>query len=178
MRSVHSDILARLVSFAVVLWLIAGVLRGQPTQPGTLSIHVAWSELIRWEGHSLTPYRDGAGYSVGVGHSLSAHAEPVKARYTQTEVWALFLADLSWSLDSCRSGIRDFDSLPRDIQLVALGLAWNVGRTGFARFHDFRVALSYRSYESAAFALQTSRWYQQAPARRVNAYLGTLRSQH
>ncbi len=169
--------LARWVSLLASLWLTASGLCVQPTPPGSLSLDTIRAYLVQWEGYSLTPYRDGPGYSVGIGHSLFANREKVRP-YSRAEVERFFYRDTSWVIDACRLGITGFDQLPTDVRLVCIGLAFGVGRTGFARFHQFRLALSHRAYNAAAHELGLSKWYRQqvSPARARAAY-NTLLSQ-
>ncbi len=167
--------LVRLVSLAVILWLI---LRGATAATAApVSVASIRSHLVEHEGYRLLPYRDGPnGYSVGIGHSLTANAEPIKPRYTAAEVERYLMADVSWSIDACRAGITGFDDLPHQIQLVAIGVAFTTGRAGFQRFTGFRRALSWRAYDLAANQLGNSRWHAQVSARRANTYIATLRS--
>ena len=131
--------------------------------------------LVQWEGYRTTPYRDGPGYSVGIGHSLTANGEIPRARYTAVQIERYFAADLSWALDACRAGIRDFDELPKRVQLVALSVAFTTGRTGFHRFSGFRRALSWRAYEAAAAELSHSFWRNQVSASRFNHSISVIR---
>lgn len=165
--------LMRLVLLAIILWLLHAAAFAAPVGLATIRQH-----LVQWEGYRLTPYKDGPnGYSVGIGHSLFANGERVKPRYTAIEVERLLLRDIAWSLDSCRTGIDRFDDLPERVQLVAIGVAFTTGRTGFIRFSGFRRALSWRAFDMAASELGRSRWYTQVSARRANAYIRTLRTQ-
>lgn len=145
------------------------------------AVPVTYSEartyLVQWEGYKTTPYRDGpAGhYSVGIGHSLTANGEVPRARYSPTQIERYFAADLSWALDACRAGVRRFDDLPKDIQLVALSVAFTTGRTGFHRFTNFRRALSWRAYDAAAVELADSKWRTQVSVSRFNHCVRVLR---
>lgn len=133
-------------------------------------------ELTRWEGHRLVPYKDGDGFSVGVGHSLTRHGEPVRRVYTRAEVYQLFLRDLAVSIEVARAGVRDFDDLPDEVQLVVLNVVWSVGPTGFMRFKDLRFDLSHRLFDAAATELGVSRWHSQVSAARADWAINTLRS--
>ncbi len=146
------------------------------TRAAPLDTSRVYAELVRWEGHRLVPYRDQDGWSVGVGHALTMHGEPVKRIYTRAEVYQLFLRDLAVSKEACRVGVRDFDDLPEEVQLIALQVAWTCGPSGFARFKDFRFCLSNRAYYAAATQLYLSRWYRQVSPARANAAITTLRS--
>lgn len=138
------------------------------------SVAAVRETLIKWEGYRLTPYRDPSGRAtcVGVGHNLTAHKEPVKARYTTREVERMLLRDISTALDTCRAAIDRFDDLPDDVQLVCINVAFSCGRAGFMRFTNLRRALRYRAYGLAASELGHSLWYrkQASPERARWAY--------
>lgn len=168
--------LVRLVSFVAALGLLSRESVAAPTQPDTLSYAAIRAHVIQYEGYRFVPYPDGPGWSVGAGHSLTANMEPRKARYTVAEVERYLRQDIAWSWDAARAGITDFDSLPQDAQLVAIGVAITVGRTGFERFSAFRFALSHRAFNAALTELGNSRWRRQVSLARANAYLRTLHS--
>ena len=133
--------------------------------------------LTHWEGYRLVPYRDAqSGWSVGVGHSLTAHREQVKSRYTPAEVHAFLVHDFAVALESCEQGITDFDELPLDVQEVCIGVAFGCGARGFERFKSFRWALSRRAYWVAANELGLSKWYHQVSPNRANEAIRVLRA--
>lgn len=129
-----------------------------------------------WEGVSTTPYRDNGGYSVGVGHWLG-RTKPAKTRYTQVEILNLFYRDLAIALEACQKGVKGFADLPKDVQLVTLGLAWSVGPSGFQRFTNFRRALSRRAYNAASIELADSKWWGQVEAARARHSFNVLQAQ-
>lgn len=153
----------------ILLILGALALRGAPVSADAIKRH-----LVEWEGYSLVPYRDGPGWSAGIGHSLTMHGHPVRSRYTAAQVDRWFREDVSWALDACRRGIERFDDLPHDVQIVCVGIAFGVGRTGFDRFRNLRLALSYRAYRSAASELRLSRWATQVSPVRRDYYVSVL----
>ncbi len=144
---------------------------------GVPSLDVTRRALITWEGYRDRPYKDGDGWSVGVGHSLTAHGEHGiwKRPYTAAEIERLYVKDYCVSIDTARRCVRDFDGLPQDVQLVVIGLVWTVGPTGFERFKSFRLALGMRAFNAAAHELHyTQPWASQVGARRRDAYVQTL----
>lgn len=145
-------------------------------QAHPVSLDSVWRHLVAYEGYRERPYRDGSGWSVGVGHSLTANRErAVWSRpYTHGEIVGLFHRDLSWAVDACRAGVARFDELPEAAQLVALGVAWTVGRTGFAGMQSFRACLSRRDFTGASRALGRSRWHTQVGPIRAQAYRNDL----
>ncbi len=156
-----------LIVIVVLLWCAAKA-RANVTQD------LAFAHLKQWEGYSQTVYRDGPGYSVGLGHYLGR--KPSKRTYSNTEIQAFFAQDYQIALKACRLNVTNFDSLPTNIQLVALGIAFQCGPAGFRRFERFRAALGQRNYRLASNELINSRWYNQvSPARRQH-YIKTLTS--
>ncbi len=162
--------IGHLIVVAVLVWLLSGVvIWGAPVSYAECRV-----ELIKWEGYKLTPYRDGISWVVGVGHSLTANGERVRPRYSQAQIERYLAQDYAWAVDSCRANIRGFDDLPEDVQLVCINLAFTVGRTGFARFKGFCLALSYRAYNTAASQLSLSRWSHQVSSQRYNQSIYVL----
>ncbi len=139
-----------------------------------VTVGVAWGYLLPIEGYKTHPYKDGLSTSVGVGHCLTCRGETVKETYSASEIRAFFIRDFAVSQEVARHGIKDFDNLPQDVQLVAIGLAFSVGPTGFMRFRMFRLAMSQRAYMAAATELADSKWYQQVSPRRARAAYNTL----
>lgn len=128
---------------------------GSPSNGTPVSNASAYRFLVRYEGICSTPYRDGNGWAVGVGHRLTGHR---LSYYTQEDIHTFFAWDLAISRRACRTGIFDFDSLPIDVQLVAISIAFSTGPSGFQKFIQFRAALSSRNYELAAREIKDSLW--------------------
>lgn len=120
--------------------------------------------LIQMEGFKLVPYRDGHQLCVGIGHVITDSTVRI---YSDEQIYAWFDADLANARRICRKGIKGFDDLPHDAQLVSISLAWCVGPTGFMRWKDFRTQLSKRRYKRAAEALQQSLWWKQVSVDRA-----------
>lgn len=142
------------------------------------SLDTTRREMTRWEGYRDRPYRDGPGWSVGIGHSLTAHAERGiwKRPYTAAEIERLYVRDYCVAIDTARRCVRDFDGLPADVQMVVVSVIWTVGRTGFERFTSFRLALGMRAYNAAAHQLWYSVWATQVSAARRDHHFRVLRS--
>lgn len=148
-----------------------------PSLRASPSLETYKREMIKWEGIKFAPYADGKCFTSGIGHNLNAHREKLKPRYSTLEVDRWFYKDLSLALDAANAGIRDFDDLPDEVQLMVIGLIWTVGPTGFKRFINLRRALSWRAYEAAAIELLDSKWATQVSPARVRHYRHILQSQ-
>lgn len=147
------------------------------TLSGSPSLETYKREMIRWEGLRFVPYVDGKNFTSGIGHNLNAHREKLKPRYSTFEVDRWFYRDLAFAIGAANAGIRDFDSLPDEVQLLVIGLVWTVGPTGFKRFINLRRALSWRAYEAASIELLDSKWAIQVSPARVKYYRLILQSQ-
>lgn len=139
-----------------------------------VSLNAAPSEAVileylkDMEGYRHIPYTlDSQNVIVGVGHNLTANNEKIKDYYTTREIAAFFRQDLAKALKAARKGIRDFDAIADDAQIVVIGLIWSVGEKGFMDFVKFRQALSNREYMQAAFELYNSKWYYQVHPERA-----------
>jgi lysozyme len=162
--------LVRLVSFGAILWLMAGVVRAQPTQADPFR-----SYLVSVEGYRQAPYRDQNHWAVGVGHNLSSHKQPVRT-YSRAQIDSFYQDDLAITLRAARGGVRDFDTLPLSARQVVVGLIWTTGPAGFRGFTRFRQALSTRDYHDAARELRASKWWTQVgQARARRAYEALMR---
>lgn len=176
MTRVYNKTLAVAVSW--FLLLSSGIAGEPPTRDGSfssviftsgpVSLQTIRESISRWEGYRTRPYKDRGAVCVGAGHNLTANREKVKSLYTTIEIEQYLYFDIARSVDVCRAGIERFDELPQDVQIVALNVAFTVGRVGFERFRDFRLALGYRAWGNAAVALGTSLWYKQVAPDRAN----------
>lgn len=136
-----------------------------------------YASLARFEGVRLTPYREKNGdWSVGIGHNLTAHRQPVKPRYTQDGIRDFFDRDLAAALRAARVLVKGFDDLPNPAKEVVVHLIFQCGPTGFARFKALRLALSKGAWNAAATELWDSKWFRQTPAPRANWALNNLQS--
>ncbi len=130
--------------------------------------------LTRWEGYRLRPYRDGNAWAVGVGHNLTARGEAVKPLYTAAEVRVLFTRDFAVARETCEQSIVGFATLPLEVQQVCLAVAFGTGRTGFARFKGFRLAVGRHAWNAAATELSVSKWARQVSRERADTAIQTL----
>lgn len=127
--------------------------------------------IERYEGLSLSPYRDKLGYwTVGVGHRLL----PGQSRHRITESYAeaLYELDFATAYEGAAS-IPCFLDLPPKARILVVALVYQLGSAGFADFTQFKLALAMHDYPKAARALRHSRWATQVPER-ADAYCAIL----
>lgn len=140
------------------------------------SLDEARAYLTKWEGCTLMSVtRPNGEIVVGVGHKVDS---PIVSPLSKVQVELLFRVDYRWAMIACRAGVEDFDSLPLQARLVALGVAFNVGPTGFTRFTAFCTDLSYRMYDLAAHELAESKRSQQIGEARAIAEYHLLADLH
>lgn len=130
------------------------------------------SHLIRYEGLRLRPYKLHHVWHIGVAHAMrSGEWTTSIARERAIE---LFRADLDTAIRAAQR-LTFFDRHPPSVRVVIVGLIYNVGATGFARFRDFRAALEVGDYEGAARELRESKWARQV-GNRADDYAYILRT--
>lgn len=134
----------------------------------------------QFEGRRARVYCDSRGRrTVGAGHNLDRPGSAVAVKHaglswgrlvrgdvlSDAQINRLLMADVSFALNSARDLVAGFDSLPDRAQLVVVDMIYNLGRTGFYGFENFRRAVMLRNWSHAAVALRDSDWYHQVPAR-------------
>ncbi len=128
--------------------------------------------IEQFEGRRLSVYRDSRGrYTIGAGHRCT-RSHPT---LTNAQVDLLLIQDTLLAIDGARRLVCGFDELPDPVQLIVVDMIYNLGRTGFSEFSEFRAAIAKRDWRTAAWALRDSDWCQQVPARSF-VHLQTLES--
>jgi GH24 family phage-related lysozyme (muramidase) len=171
----HHHTFLRFASFLAILWLLAHAARLVGAQIPQLQSDR--QSLEHWEGVRSRPYRDKNAWCVGIGHSLTAHFEPVKSLYSTAEIEAFYSSDYADTLRIARKSVKDFDGLPTAARMVIVNVIWTVGPTGFMKLRSFRAALSRRDYWLAASYLQKTKWRADVGVDRSEWAIQTLRTQ-
>ncbi len=106
------------------------------------------------------PYPDSVGkLTIGYGHLVDKGLPSDLALM-------LFHADIADAIEDVRHNCSCYDQLSRPRQLVMVSLAFNLGRSGLAKFVRFLGALHLGHYDEAADELLNSKAAKQdAPAR-------------
>lgn len=132
--------------------------------------------LIQHEGVRHTVYRDSRGIPhIGIGHRI----QPGESftRLSTEQINHIFTRDLAVAHTTANRYVSSFSSHPHGVKLVIVGLAFNVGSTGFARFKRFISSIESGNYLSAAAALRDSKWANQVP-NRMKDYTLILEREH
>lgn len=117
--------------------------------------------VAKYEGYKNVPYAEKNTMVVGIGHSLTAHKNIIKNKYTDEEINKFFESDLTDALNCAQKNIDGFNRLPSNVRLVVVCLIFNVGPTGFSKFHNFIAALDEGDFQIAAVFLDESKWHEQ-----------------
>lgn len=124
-------------------------------------------ELVKHEGYRNNVYRDRLGnLTVGIGHLIINDISVKEGDYySDFEVERLFQQDLKVALQIAREYVLEFDQKPEPIQIVLVGLAFNLGETRFGKFKKFIEAVNNRDYVTASKEIRNSKYYRQVPTR-------------
>jgi len=136
--------------------------------------------ITRWEGVRTACYQDTKGIAtIGVGFNLECHgAEDCISNLgldyhevrtgacdlTSDQVDKLLEASIQIALATARSLVPNFDALPENQQLVLIDLAYNLGGTRLAEFHNTLKFIKNQDWPNAAANLQQSAWIHQVGA--------------
>lgn len=115
--------------------------------------------IKRHEGLRLTPYQCSAGdTTIGYGHNLTAHNEPIPESITKTKAEEYFLADVDEAEDGCRSVFPDFDDLSAVRQAVLIDMVFNLGIGRFRKFKNLIASVNISDWNQAGFEMFDSDW--------------------
>ena len=116
--------------------------------------------ILEQEGLRLTVYLDSNGIeTIGVGRNIRDKG------LSKEEAMILLNNDLCDAIADARHSFSCYDTLSRPRQLVLIGLAYNIGRTGLSQFVRFIGAVHRGDWEDAADELVDSKWYTQVGIR-------------
>ena len=124
------------------------------------------------EGVKYTIYRDHLGFlTFGVGHFISEkdpeYGLEEGTSVSVARVTEALLEDLENATWDCEMifGTSRFRGFPDEVQEVVVNMMFNLGRTRFAKFVNFRAALEEHNWNKAAKEGRDSLWYHQVKNR-------------
>ena len=130
------------------------------------------SHLIEVEGYRHFVYKDTRGNStIGIGHKL-IHGE-VYQNIGSNQIESLFISDINIAKKEALRLVPSFNSQPQQVKIIIISLIFNLGPTGFSKFHRFRSALEKKNYKLTAVELSDSLWANQVP-NRAKLYISIL----
>lgn len=146
---------------------------------GVMDAQTYWdyrAHLIVEEGYRSSIYQDTRGNpSIGIGHKV-LNTERFDTPISRAEIDRLFMADLSRAMCGARAAIPSFDIQPKEVKIVLVSMAFNMGNAGLMKFVKFRAAIEEMDYARAAHELRNSLYYRQLP-KRVGRHIETLKKE-
>ena len=158
-----------------------------------MDLHLAKLWIKRWEGVRTSCYKDAKGIpTIGVGFNLTCHGadqsilalgldynEVLNGSCTLNDgqIDQLLEASIQLAGAVARNLVPNFDQLPANQQLVMTDLAFNMGQSRLAQFHNTLNSIRKQDWLSASTNLQQSSWFHQvgpAPHQRGGADVGVL----
>jgi lysozyme len=127
------------------------------------------AQLIKkHEGLRLKPYQCTEGrWTVGYGHNLDSHREPVPEIISLQEAEDYFEADLAAAIHACVLLVPGWDLLDDVRQAVMIDMAFNLGPFGLENFKNMLTAISEKDWQLAALEMLNSRWAGQVDNRAI-----------
>lgn len=129
-------------------------------------------QLIVDEGYRGSVYRDTIGMlTVGIGHLVLPSDNLTYGQYVDNKrVMDMFEHDIVHAGIGCRALVKDFDTLPDDVQGVLVNMCFNLGAPRLKDFKKFLAAVSERDFQKAAQEMKDSIWYKQVKSRGARLY--------
>lgn len=143
--------------FLIILCLILGLAAPCTAQ----SYAEIRAHVVSEEGYRFSPYLLRGQWHVGAGHLISRPGRPL----TRYEIEYLLERDIKIAGDVAYRGVKHFSRHPKPVRIMLVGLALNLGPTGFNDFTRFRAAIDTYDYRAAAYELRASQWALQLPTR-------------
>ena len=122
--------------------------------------------IKKHEGLRLKPYKCSAGHwTVGYGHSLTAHNEKVPEIIDLGTAEALFQEDLNQATADCYEVVPEFSQFGDVRRAVFTDMAFNLGRAGLKGFRGTLAAVRRRDWPEVAVHMINSKWARVNPNR-------------
>jgi len=136
----------------------------------TLEINDYRNFVLKYEGYRGSVYDDGPGNkSIGMGHSLTKHKQVIRYYYSN-EINNFWLNDYNDTIATLEKLIPNYSHLDKSARLVAFEMCYNLGPSGFSKFHNFILFLNLHMYSCAAIEVLYSRFGDQLPAKSREFY--------
>lgn len=115
--------------------------------------------IKRHEGLRLVPYRCSENHwTVGYGHNLDSHGEPIPEIITLGQAEEYFEEDFEQAELACELVVPGWELLDDVRQAVLIDMAFNLGREGLRKFKNMLAAVAERHWLAASLAMMNSRW--------------------
>jgi lysozyme len=84
------------------------------------------------------------------------------------QILILFRYDLEQAIHTAKGFINNFDNLPKQVKIVIIDMAYNLGSGGLAEFKKMKIALERNDYRNMAKEMKNSSWFAQVGKRGPN----------
>lgn len=137
--------------------------------------------VIDHEGKRNTVYKDSRGIpTIGVGFNLNREdsnalltqvgANPGQIKRGQSklsnkQINTLLNKDLKKSKEDAKQLVKNFTSLPREVQGVLIEMVFNLGKFGLAKFKKFLDYINKKDWKKASIEMLNSDWAKQVGRR-------------
>ena len=144
-------------------------------------INQIMERVIKHEGYKPEVYKDTKGIpTVGVGFNLSRKdsAQRLKSvgadfqavlsgrqKLTDSQIKSLLKQDLMTAANDAKSLVKNFSSLPMNVQGVLTEMVFNLGKTGLSKFSNFLNNIYSNNFQAASSEMLNSAWAKQVGAR-------------
>lgn len=124
--------------------------------------------IKRHEGLRLEPYKCPAGHwTVGYGHNLEVHGEPIPERITIDQAEEYLNEDIADATRDCKQRIACFNELDEVRQAVLIDMCFNMGIWGLLTFKRMLKWVSKAFWGQATIEMLNSKWAEQVGHRAV-----------
>lgn len=133
-------------------------------------------QLRRDEGLRLVPYRDTRGnWTVGYGHKLDAHREPIPYRIDQQQADQYLYSDAEEAIRDLSAELPWTGSLDPVRRAALENMTFQLGINGLLEFHRTLAMVQAGNYDGAGDAMLESAWAMETTerARRLSAQMKT-----
>jgi len=143
-----------------------------------------FSVIAYHEGFQNKVYKDRRGNrTIGIGFNLERQgaAEVLKSligvdysdvlrgkKLNDKQILTLFQHDLNQAINGAKSFIDNFDTLPKQVKMVLIDMAFNLGSGGLNEFKRMKAALERYDYRNMAKEMKNSAWFAQVGKRGKN----------
>lgn len=149
---------------------------------GAIDHTALFKQIADHEGIEKRAYRDGDGYSIGIGFNLTdkdnlrfLQMKGVDIRgllkgekeLTDKSITNLYKFSLNKAYNDAKSIFKNFDSLPEEAQMVLLDMSFNLGGPRLKKFEKMIAAVNKKDFQKAADEMKNSKWYDQVKRRGV-----------
>jgi lysozyme len=135
-------------------------------------LEIVKEDLIKHEGYKDEIYLCSEGIpTFGIGHAIKEsdpeYTWPVGTPIEKERIDNAFAEDVQIAIDDVEALFHSPWTKPEKVQRVLVNMAFNLGRTKYARFKKMIAAVNANEFKQAADEMVMSRWYGQVGNRSI-----------